>query len=513
MNTLFRVFLESVKSYNPTLIDHVINAYDIWLESVGDNQESTDVNAVEPDMNQSSGGEGDGDEELISVPEQLGFKVDGNKMSCNFYIPMRRGINTAPKSLENIKTRMAKVGLGFEYSIKPIREIKCTDGEVLIEYETLAEFTAPEFKRDGYEYLMTMERTEKGPFIIPAPSHKNDDFSMYYHKNTFTCDHCHSDRLRNVMHVFRKDGKNYTYGTSCAKEFFGINYLEKVSRAIYYMFTEFTRYASEYEEVFGGGSSSLNAPYLFKFAYVYFKENPFYEKGEMGTKGYLMNVFSPPKFDDDFRKVHDYYLSKIKKEHEQKYMDFLEFYNNLDIKTSFDYNLSIVAPMKSLDSKSGLFIYSIYHWMKESGELSSQKKLTETVPTVDSTYIGKEGDKLLFTSVNVMKIIPTESMYGVTYIHLMQSVGQVMTIDEAKKKIKNKETISVDSNGTNDAIVWFASNKSNLAEGGKYSITGTVTKHKDRDGKKQTVIKLVKLADVTSPKLTKKIETETEPDA
>lgn len=151
--------------------------------------------------------------------------------------------------------------------------------------------------------------------------------------------------------------------------------------------------------------------------------------------------------------------------------------------------------------------------MKESGELSSQKKSTETVPTAESTYIGEVGDKLLFTSVNVMKIIPTESMYGLTYIHLMQSVGQVMTIDEAKKKIKNKETISLDSNGTNDAIVWFASNKSNLAEGGKYSITGTVTKHNDRDGKKQTVIKLVKLADVTSPKLTKKIEIEPDSDA
>jgi hypothetical protein len=408
---------------------------------------------------------------------------------------------------------MAKVGLGFEYSIKPIREITTKSGEQLIEYETMAEFTAPEFKRDGYEYVMTMERTENGPFIIPAPSHKDDNFSMYYHANSFTCDHCHSDRLRNVMHVFRKDKKDYTFGTSCAKEYFGINYLDKISRAIYYMFNEFTRYASEDEEVFGGGSSSLNAQYLFKFAYVYFKENPFYEKGDSGTQQQLLSIFSPNLHDNSSRESHDYYLNKIKNEHEQKYMDFLAFYNDLDIKTSFDYNLSIVAPMKSLNSKFGLFIYSIYHWMKESGELSSQKKSTETVPTVDSTYIGNEGDKLLFTSVNVMKIIPTESMYGVTYIHLMQSVGQVMTIDEAKKKIKNKETISVDSNGTNDAIVWFASNKSNLAEGGKYSITGTVTKHKDRDGKKQTVIKLVKLADVTSPKLTKKIETETEPDA
>ena len=39
--------------------------------------------------------------------------------------------NNKEEWLEDIKTRMAKVGLGFEYSIKPIREITTKSGKVI----------------------------------------------------------------------------------------------------------------------------------------------------------------------------------------------------------------------------------------------------------------------------------------------------------------------------------------------------------------------------------------------
>lgn len=494
MTGAFMKFLESMQSHNPFLIEAVMRAVECLMESDGDS-----------DADYGNQEAGDGNEKVIAVSKLLGFDVDvkGNKMSCEFTVPIEKGIDMAPKTLEDIKRKMAKVGLGFNYSINPIGEISETKGDITtkkMKYRVDALFTAPTYAKDGYEYLMTMEKSDSGTFVFPSENHRGDDFSKYYESGTngFVCDHCRSDRLRNVMHVFRKDGKDYTYGTSCAKKYFGINFLDKISRAIYFMFNEFERFSSEG----GSGVSGISPSYLFGFAFGYFKLYPFYQKqGDTtpGTRNEVMYLFD--RTNDS--KGHDRVTSAIPSDISEKYNEFKKYYVSLDAKGEFENNLAVMANTDNVKNREGLFLYAVYNWMKTTGDVPSNKPTQNEEPKAPSEYAGSIGDKLLFPVVKVLKIIPTDTQYGTSYIHIMESLTDTMSIDAAKALVKNGGSIPNAPGGKNDSLVWFASSMSELKEGETYALTGTVTKHNIRSDRKsgdvkQTVIKLVKVADLNT---------------
>ena len=492
LNRSFIAFVEAFRSSNSTLVEAILSGMRVCFEDASDDNADYD--------NQLSG---DGTEKVIAVSKNLGFDVDiaGNKMSCGFAIPVENGVDMAPKALEDIKRKMAKVGLGFDYTINQMGVT--SDGERM-RYKVDVSFTAPTYVKDGFEYLMTMEKSDSGTFIFPSEKHRGDDFSKYYANgnNGFVCDHCHSDRLRNVMHVFRKDGRDYTYGTSCAKKYFGINFLDKISRAIYYMFNEFEKFSSGG----GAGAKGLSPSYLFNFAFGYFKLYPFYRKaddGVAGTRNEIMHLFNNRSDGgSEYAKV----SAAIPPDIGDKFIEFKKFYVTLDAKNEFENNMAVMANSDNVMNREGLFLYAVFNWMKTTGDVPSNKPSQE--PRAPSEYAGSVGDKLLFPVVKILKIIPTETQYGTSYIHIMDSLTDAISIDAAKAMVKNGGSIPSAPGGKNDNLVWFASSMSELKEGETYALTGTVTKHNIRNDRnagdvKQTVIKLVKVADLTiKPKAT-----------
>jgi hypothetical protein len=261
----YESFLDGLKGYEKDeLIEAVKSGFRVCIEA--DEAEGTNVSG------------GDGGEEKIDIQEEPGtdISIKGNVIHEEFTARFPLGDHIA--KLDDIKKIMNKYGLDLNYKITLLESKQIPDTEKTIyKYALDLTYTAPEFKRDGYEYVLTVQKTNQGNFVFPTPEHKDEDFSKYY-SGTFICDHCHVDRLRNTYHIFRKEGKDYVYGTKCAKEYFGISFLDKISVEIMSLisFLQGIRdeIGEEREEEFygGGGKYSLSVDMIFSVSWLYFTD-------------------------------------------------------------------------------------------------------------------------------------------------------------------------------------------------------------------------------------------------
>ena len=465
------------------------------------------LNENEDEIKEVSGG--DGSESVMEIPkiDDWGFEVDGNKLTKVFPFPETLGdIEDNLPILDELKKKMNKLGLDLTYSVN---KIKTTTKEinnklvVVHMYKIVVEYTAPSFKHDGFDYVLTLEKSDAGNFVFPSNEFKDESFDKYY-SGSFICDLCKSDRLRNVMHVFRKAGEDFVFGTTCAKKYFGIDFLDKIRKAIWAIFTAVEGFGSfdEKDEFFGGGGRGYDrASSVFSVAFMWFTKNPVYEKSATSnTIHYFLHPGNDPvNISDVYKFKSQFYDSSDNKSVESFYnqvadefKSFLTYYNDMRPINEFQQNMKMAALANEV-KRMGMFVYAVYTWFKDTH--TSADKVKENI--VASEYIGNTGDKLVFGHVQVMKLVPYENAFGSGLIHLMVSKGAQVPEDEFKKMTKAKQPISTSDEGKNNLLVWYTSSNSGLEEGLNYVIKATINKHNDYKDKKQTVVKLVKkLADI-----------------
>ena len=498
-------------------------------DSVGINNEATPTPAPAPaadigelnDEPEKSGG--DGQEAPVTPPLTDEFEVDGNKMSVEFWRFHYHGdIDTIPL-LDDLKKKMNKIGMDLNYKVEVLKtELrptkKSSEKQPSDLYKITVEYTAPNFRVRGYEYVMSLEHTNGGNFVFPAAAHKGDDFTKYY-TGTFVCDHCKVDRLRNDMHVFRKDadGKEYVYGTTCAKKYFGIDFLGKIKtiiRKLYDIFAAFGNSGDDDDGEYSGGGRGGNPTVqsFFTYAWMVIDDKPVWIKGGEnggGTTTAVEMLYNkkPSERESWMSELTGKYYGDTPESYQAfrdkmgvEYKNFIEFYENMQPRNEFQQNLKTTALSQSnRNYRPGLLVYSIYYWYKAVHTDASKGEETAK-KTTPSTYVGNEGDKLVFGNVQVLKTIPFESQYGGGLMYLIASKGEMTDEATFKAMVKKKESISTADAGKNDLLVWYTSSNADMEEGKSYVIKATVSKHKEYFNRnnsdaapiKQTVVKLVK---------------------
>jgi hypothetical protein len=130
-------------------------------------------------------------------------------------------------------------------------------------------------------------------------------------------------------------------------------------------------------------------------------------------------------------------------------------------------NLQALARRKYIDKKNLGLGASAFIAHKRHIEKATKKQ--EERESFSNTKLGKEGERLEL-NVRVDKIIPIDTEFGISRLHLMRDLD------------------------SDARVTWFNSGNRKFFEGDTYSIKGRVKKHTEREGVMQT-----QLSRVTSP--------------
>jgi hypothetical protein len=139
--------------------------------------------------------------------------------------------------------------------------------------------------------------------------------------------------------------------------------------------------------------------------------------------------------------------------------------------TDYCYNLLVAVKQGSVDSRlSGIVASAIPFYLREMGKLEEKKRVQEK----PSEHFGQVGERVDFYAT-LTGVFPVESMYGTTFI----------------TKMVTRE---------GNVVTWFASNdvttedpkeaaeQGLLCMGVESKLTGTIKKHDEFKGQKQTVV-------------------------
>jgi len=286
------------------------------------------------------------------------------------------------------------------------------------------------------------------------------------------CDHCNINRYRNIYYIFKKDENLMVIGSACAKDYFGHDIgkiLNILNRIVEPISEESLFNWSGYSK--GFYISSIVLPVLFatkNAEHNWIGKNKAMESGAVPTSHIVSNFVNPTS---GFRRTFEWadYLTFIENYTDQDIIDIMERlytkWGNIELSGNFDYNVynqlfdvSHDHTRRNICTSIGIVGYAIYALLREENEA----KIKSEEVKLESLYQGEIGDRLELDIQVIFKYF-VDNAYGGCDLVKMQ-----------------------DENG--NVYVWFASGNFVPNLGSYYHIKGTVKKHDEYKGDKQTIL-------------------------
>jgi hypothetical protein len=351
------------------------------------------------------------------------------------------------------------------------------------------EILTPEVKYKGYSHVATLKievietegKTETVNMVFPSKKYIGEDFSKYY-QTTFRCDHCHTIRNRLTVHLFRNDKTNedLMIASSCARAYFGENIYKLLG--LYELLTP-QIIEADFNDIFEGrgyrGCSKFNTREYCKLAYGIMRRTNTYiskrKKEEMeycgqyieSTQNKVDFLFRFPKgIPEDIKEEIEEQLKEIKNIAKDFDITSIKnfWYDKYQEKDSDNFKRSCFLNLTLMKPKLGMLVYAVSAYMREvEGAFSSD------IGTANSQHVGSVGVRLRDIKVTVGYVSLRENNYGLSTI-----------------------TKFLDEKG--NIITWFASKKVDLTINQEVFLTGTVKKHDEFRGKKQTLLSRCKIS-------------------
>lgn len=334
---------------------------------------------------------------------------------------------------------------------------------------------------NGWKFIAKVDHTpENGNNILTfVPGNFNPEVKKFVNASNRNCDFCHSNRDRNNTYIIQNDsGELKQIGGQCLQKYIGdaARQLAKFSFSMHNILDELED--NEDEGGFKGGNrkvivdvqTALASAITITDKYGFVKSSSS-ENGEITTKKLLeFALFYHGNLDKD-----------LPKEFHQIVRD--ASFPTAETRKRAD---EIINWMKTLpeEQKSSSYMLSLESIF--DADMVSQKStgIIASVPTVYSSnikkknnlvssgeYIGSVGAKIPETTVTAIYSKIFEGTYG--------SYQMVKFKDDA------------DNN-----YIWFNTSKVDIKEGKKYNIIGTIKKHDEFKGIKQTVLTRVKASEI-----------------
>lgn len=343
----------------------------------------------------------------------------------------------------------------------------------------------------GWRFLAKIEHDPSGNEVQGFGVQKaiNDNPELFKTWTTCPpdCDHCQLKRKRNITFVFEKgEGGNkerMQIGNSCVDDFSG----HKDPGQVLAMASSFPGTIQELadmeEDAFGGGSSyrEYDVKEVFAVASALIRHDGRWVSREHATESgssadWIAQIMTNPKTQikmviDKDRRVADAVEAWLTSE------DF-DAGSNMYL-----HNLQMMAHRGHIKPNLVGFAGSaVASWGREKEKIMARQQAREKQV---SMTLGEAGEKIALT-VQVEKIIPIETFYGTSRLHIMRD-----TESGAK-------------------LTWFNSGARKFYPGDTYEIGGRVKKHDERDGIKETQLTRVNSPDMA---LHNKVEAEMKEDA
>jgi hypothetical protein len=300
---------------------------------------------------------------------------------------------------------------------------------------------------------------------------------QYRHADASNCDHCcRTIRSRKDTYILRNDetGQYMQVGRNCTQDFLGgkdphavAQYLESLLAAL--------RTAGELsdEEGFGGGGRGEQrfpmSAFLTQVAAVvrvhgWISRGKARDSGDQATADITLEVLEPPgSVGPQARRQWEALVAKFAPNDDDKQMAeaALEYAretlsDNPD-RDDYEHNLYVALTQPVIGRRlAGITASVIPYYLR-----SVQRKV-ERESAGESHWIGEVGERMDLI-VKPLMVKPIETQFGMSYLH------KFVTPDGA-------------------LLTWFASSNPEVKIGEEYQITGTIKKHDDYKGVKQTVI-------------------------
>lgn len=317
----------------------------------------------------------------------------------------------------------------------------------------------------GFEFIGTIQHEEKGNILRMIPGEElSKDEDKRYRNVAADCDHCGMNRKRTDTYLIRDEkGSLRQVGKSCLKDFTGHNspeYYAKMAELLSEFEDELTReFENDFASIPKVGILTTEyvayvATHVRKFGFA--SKSQSYDRTPTSYSVWAA-LISPPKSEDKRE-----YLAEIQPEAEDISMAnrALEWVRNAESDNSYIQNLKVACSLESVSDRNIGFVASLISAYQR--ELSYQEKAKrKSEDKAKSEWIGEIGDKIE-VPVILEAIHYSEGDYGLTIIYKLNSEGNLIT--------------------------WFSSRSKGWEVGDEFTLCGTVKKHDEFCGTKQTIL-------------------------
>jgi len=373
--------------------------------------------------------------------------------------------------LEQLNKRAVKLGIEPTCIVRQvdrvIKEKRQNDwtGKTSIVLRSVVdlEIIAHEIKYGDYEYVATLDHTLGDLPIVKT-------FSLFAVPERFQyakphCDHCGIMRQRNTTYIFEDQNGFKQVGSSCLKDFFGIDPTSKLDWfGSFYSFMDDDIRGSK-SEPFESNITILSLALAISEKSGYVSTKQAQADDLESTKDGVSWVLHPPiSLENGGRE----YIRSIWVRAEQlrdKAQELITWGIAHFASESGDYAHNMRIFLSSEYTQEKYFGYLVSVIGAYNRNLQDKAKADQV--RSDNQYLGNVGDKVT-TEVVVNKVIVSEGHYGLSYINIMTELS------------------------TGNNVVWFGSNKV-LNDGEQVTLKGSIKALNDRDGKKQTVLTRCKI--------------------
>ena len=403
------------------------------------------------------------------------------------------------KKMTRISNKCAKYGCGFRYEEigEEFREIEDNDGNTIVQKWILvdAEGTAVV---NGWQFAATIDHTENGNIVRKMLDTVEIPERYYYCEPT--CEHCKSKRHRKDTYiVYNEETKEFKQvGSSCLCDFTG-GYSAELAASYIAMFDELIQ-----GEAPGAGCNFefyYNLEELLRYAYYSVKylgyvSTSAYETsyGSVRTTredaccAYLYDN-SPSRLWKRAREIvegfRDKYHPNYTSEEATAYVaEALEYFRTNSESSDYMHNLKVLANTQYIKSKeAGYAVSMVATYNKHIGRIAEKKIRDEQnqKEAASSGFVGEVGKRIIISNIETIQAITS---WGVSY-------GYNQYSETIRYKITDK---------LGNVYMWDSSTGIHLDAqlDGTYrevvSITGTIKKHDEFRGVKQTWLTRCKVA-------------------
>ena len=327
---------------------------------------------------------------------------------------------------------------------------------------------APEYRVAGASFVAALHHTPAGTMTFAHPKHEDRDLSAYRHLDGKRCDHCRTQRRRKRSFVVDTAEGTQVVGATCLRDYFGIDVAAEV---VWRGFDKiWAALLGEAVETFGddeglggnGGRWQVDAnDYLARAIFSVASHGYAKSSCDQSTRRDVEDLLNPsskalaedPEYAATVYQAGDRYHRAA--------AAFLRGWalEHITGTSDFDHNLRLAAANRGvLPQARGLLCYLPEAYRRARGKAAAEKA-RQAAP---SAHLGGVGERIE-REVVVESVKVTDGYYG------------------ARSIVRFRDT-------EGNVMMWFKAGYFEPAPGAQGKLRGTVKKHDEYRGVKQTVV-------------------------